>query len=192
MNVLYEVGVGLLLGFSLTIPPGPMNALIASQSVRSRRRGIVTGLGAMSADAVLGTVVFALSATVVLTTYLRPIYVLGAGVMGYLAYRLLSPRPEAAAPEAGAVRVYSTALAIGVSNPFQILWWLTAGLAFAYLGGLALFAGLFGAIAVWVVAFPTALSAGAQRSARIERGVTVASGAAMAAFAVYFAYLAWV
>jgi len=190
MNVPYEVGVGLLLGFSLTIPPGPMNALIASQSVRSWRRGLVTGLGAMSADAVLGAVVFVLSTTIVLARFLRPIYILGAVTMGYFGYRLLAPRPEAPAPDTGTVRVYSTALAIGVSNPFQILWWLTAGLAFAYLGGIALFAGLFGAIAIWIVGFPYALSAGAERSPRFERGVTIVSGAVMAGFAVYFAYLA--
>jgi threonine/homoserine/homoserine lactone efflux protein len=110
--------------------------------------------------------------------------------MGYLASRLLFPGPRRVAPETGVVRTYSTALAIGVSNPFQILWWLTAGLAFAYLGGLALFAGLFGAIAVWIVAFPYALSVGAERSPRFERGVAYGSGAIMAAFAVYFAYLA--
>jgi threonine/homoserine/homoserine lactone efflux protein len=190
MNVAYEVGVGLLLGFSLTIPPGPMNALIATQSVRSLRRGIVTGLGAMSADAILGAVVFVLSATIALGSFVRPIYALGCGVMGYLGYRLLAPRPRTEASEAGAVRTYSTALAVGLSNPFQILWWLTAGLAFAYLGGLALFAGLFGAIAIWIVAFPYALSVGAQRSPRFERWVTYGSGAIMVAFAVYFAYLA--
>ena len=190
MNVGYEVGVGLLLGFSLTIPPGPMNALIASQSVRSLRRGVVTGLGAMSADAILGAVIFVLSATIAFGAFVRPIYLLGCVVMGYFGYRLLFPRPRAAAPDAGTVRTYSTALAIGVTNPFQILWWLTAGLAFAYLGGLALFAGLFGAIAIWIVAFPYALSTGAQRSPRFERGVTYGAGAIMVAFAVYFAYLA--
>ena len=190
MNVAYEVGVGLLLGFSLVIPPGPMNALIAAQSVRSRRKGVVTGLGAMSADAILGAVVFVVSATVALSAFVRPIYALGSVVMGYLGYRLVTARSRPVLPETGTVRTYSTALAIGVSNPFQILWWLTAGLAFAYLGGWALFAGLFGAIAVWITAFPYALSAGAKRSPGFERAVTYGSGAVMVAFAAYFAYLA--
>ncbi len=190
MNVAYEAGVGMLLGFSLTIPPGPMNALIASQSVRSFRGGVVTGLGAMSADAVLAAVVFVLSAAVDLTAYLRAVYALGCAVMGYFGYRLLAPHPRAEAADLGTVRTYSTALAIGVSNPFQILWWLTAGLAFAYLGGLVLFLGLFGAIAVWIVLFPYALSVGAKRSPSLERWVTLGSGAIMVGFAAYFGYLA--
>ena len=186
----YEFAVGLLLGFTLTAPPGPMNALIASQAVRSLRRGIVTGLGAMSADAILAAVVFALSAFVDLTKFVRTIYVLGCLVMGYFGYRLLVPHPTSAPPPVSAVRTYTTALLIGLSNPFQILWWLTAGLAFAYVGGALLFAGLFGAIAVWIVAFPYTFSLGAQRSPSLERWVTYGSGAIMVGFAAYFAFLA--
>jgi threonine/homoserine/homoserine lactone efflux protein len=190
MNILYELGVGVVLGFTLTAPPGPMNVLIASRSARSLNRGIVTGMGAMSADAVLGGVVFVLSAAVDLTSFIRAIYVLGCLVMAYLGYRLLTPRPSSTLLADSPVRTYSSALLIGLSNPFQILWWLTAGLAFAYIGGLALFAGLFGAIAVWIVAFPYAVSAGARRSPNAERWITYGSGGILIAFAVYFAVLA--
>jgi threonine/homoserine/homoserine lactone efflux protein len=190
MSSLYEIAVGLLLGFTLTAPPGPMNALIASQAVRSLRRGILTGLGAMSADAILAVVVFVLSTAIELTTFIRPIYALGCGVMGYFGYRLLVPHPPSIAPPTGSVRTYSTALLIGISNPFQILWWLTAGLAFAYVGGALLFAGLFGAIAMWIVAFPYALTVGVQRFPLVERWVTYGSGFVMVAFAAYFAFLA--
>ena len=190
MNVAYEVLLGLVLGFSLTIPPGPMNALIASCSVRSFRRGVFTGLGAMSADAILGVIVFVLSSVVDFHSVEREIYVLGTVVMGYFGIRLLLARGRPAAAEIGDARTYSTGLGVGLSNPFQILWWLTAGLAFAYLGGLTLFAGLFGAIAVWIVAFPWALRRGAERSASFEELVTVVSAAIMVAFAAYFAYLA--
>jgi threonine/homoserine/homoserine lactone efflux protein len=190
MNTLYEVGVGFVLGFTLTAPPGPMNALIASQAVRSLRRGVVTGLGAMSADAILGAVVFVLSTAADLLTFVRPIYLLGCIVMTYFGYRLLVPRPDVAALPAGTIRTYSSALLVGVSNPFQILWWFTAGIAFAYVGGLLLFVGLFGAIAVWVVVFPYALAAGARRSPVLERWVRYGSGVLMVAFAAYFAFLA--
>ncbi len=59
MNELYLVLAGLALGFSLTVPPGPMNALIAGRAMRSLRAGITTGLGAMTADALLGAIVYA-------------------------------------------------------------------------------------------------------------------------------------
>jgi threonine/homoserine/homoserine lactone efflux protein len=186
----YVFAFGLLLGFSLTIPPGPMNALIASQSVASMRRGVITGLGAMSADLVLGVAVYLLETHVDLHEFVRWVYVLGCGVMAFFGYRLLARRPEEGAPETGELRTYSAALGLGLSNPFQILWWLTAGLAFAYLGGLVLFAGLFGAIAVWIIVFPGAMHAGVRRHPRVGRFVTWASGGILIALAIYFAVLA--
>ncbi len=191
MSLLYELGAGLVLGFSLTIPPGPMNAFIAAETVRSWRRGVVAGLGAMSADALLAVVVYSLSASVDLHEYVRAVYAIGAAVLTYFGVRLLLP-PTSAEP-LGVVahaRTYSTALGLGLSNPFQILWWLTAGLAFAYAGGPELFLGLFGAILIWIVAFPLALHAGTHRSVRVAEAVRLVSGAALVAFAVYFVVLA--
>lgn len=185
-----ELLIGVALGFTLAVPPGPMNALIAAESVKAWRRGFLTGLGAMSADGVLAVVIYALSQNVDLQAYLRAVYAVGAVVMTYFALRLLRPAPAGTAAPAGVVRTYSTALGLGLSNPLQILWWLTAGLAFAYLGGLVVFAGLFGAIAVWITLFPWAIHEGAQRSARAQRVVVALSGVILAAFAVYFAILA--
>jgi threonine/homoserine/homoserine lactone efflux protein len=185
------VAFGLALGFSLTIPPGPMNALIASRAARSLRAGIVTGFGAMSADLVLGLLVYALRSVVDLSTVVRYIYAIGAVVMAYLGYRLLTGPAVVVRPEEEAgLRTYTQALAIGVSNPFQVLWWLTAGLAFAYLGGLPLFVALFGAILVWVLVFPYAVHLGTRERPDIARAVIYGSGAILIAFAAYFAYLA--
>jgi threonine/homoserine/homoserine lactone efflux protein len=44
---------GLLLSYSLAVPPGPMDALIAAWSLRSFRHGFAVGAGAMSADFLL-------------------------------------------------------------------------------------------------------------------------------------------
>ncbi len=186
----FELAFGLALGFSLAVPPGPMNAFIAAQSVRSRRRGTLTGLGAMSADAVLAAVVFLLSSALDLSAYARGLYLVGAVVMAYFGVHLLRTRAETGAAGPSDARTYTTALGIGLSNPFQILWWLTAGLAFAYLGGAVLLVGLFGAIAVWVVAFPIVVRAGAERSPRFAPVVTLVSAGAMIAFAGYFVVLA--
>ena len=190
MSIVGDLSFGLLLGFSLTIPPGPMNAWIASNSVGSLRRGVITGLGAMSADLVLGVGVYLLATHVDVTAFLRWVYVLGCVAMVFFGYRILARRTDAAVPETGGLRSYSAALGLGISNPFQILWWLSAGLAFAYLGGIVLFVGLFGAIAVWIVVFPWAVHAGVRQSPRAGSLVTWVSGGIMVAFAVYFAVLA--
>ena len=190
MAIAYDLAFGLLLGFSLTIPPGPMNVLIAAHSVASMRRGVITGLGAMSADLLLGVAVYLLQAAVDLHEAVRWVYVLGCGVMAFFGYRVLAHREKDAASVPSGLRTYSAALVVGISNPFQILWWLTAGLAFAYLGGLVLFVGLFGAIAVWIVAFPWAIHAGVRHHPEVVWLVPWISGGIMVGFAVYFAVLA--
>lgn len=191
MTSLYLVLAGLALGFSLVIPPGPMNALIAVRSVRSLRAGITTGLGAMTADVVLGTLVYALHSVVDLTPIVRWVEAAGAVVMGLFAYRVLARESQTVPPPAGPdVRVFSEALFVGVTNPFQVIWWLTAGLTFAYLGGAWLIGALFGAIAIWIVALPYALHRGARRFAQFPRAVAVVSGALLTGFAAYCALLA--
>jgi threonine/homoserine/homoserine lactone efflux protein len=190
MDIGFALAFGLVLGFSLTIPPGPMNALIASQTVRSLRSGILTGLGAMSADLVLGILVYALRAELDLGSVLRWLYVVGAVVMVVFGLLLLRTATGPAPERVSGIRTYSQAVLVGISNPFQILWWLTAGLAFAYFGGVVLFAGLFVAIAVWVVSFPYALHRGMVQRPGAARVVLYVSCAMMFAFAAYFLILA--
>jgi threonine/homoserine/homoserine lactone efflux protein len=185
-----DLGFGILLGFSLTIPPGPMNALIAARSVRSLRAGTVTGLGALSADLVLGTIIFALRSTIDLASFVRIIYALGSLVMVVLGVLVLRGRDRSEEDRTPGLRAYSQAIAIGVTNPFQILWWLTAGLAFAFVGGIILFVGLFGAIAIWVVVFPWVVHRGTLRYPKLRGLITIVSVSIMFGFAIYFALLA--
>ncbi|HTW39360.1 MAG TPA: LysE family transporter [Thermoplasmata archaeon] len=190
MDAGFAIVFGFALGFSLTIPPGPMNALIAAQSVRSLRSGIITGLGAMSADLILAVLVYSLRAEIPFGSIVRWVYLVGAGVMVFLGTRLLlRPRTEETTPDSHA-RTYTQGVLVGLSNPFQIVWWLTAGLAFAYLGGLLLFVALFAAVAIWVVAFPYALHLGTRRHPGVSRAVVYVSCAILFAFAVYFVLLA--
>ncbi len=190
MSVLTDLGFGMVLGFSLTIPPGPMNALIASISARSYRGGVVTGLGALSADLVLGGIVFGLYSEVHLAPVVRWVYAVGAVVMVYLGLRILRSPAEAPGEDEIGVRTFARALALGITNPFQIVWWISAGLAFAYLGGPVLFVGLFGAVALWVVAFPFAVHAGTRGHPSARRPIAVASALILFGFALYFAALA--
>ena len=99
MSIAYLVLVGLALGFTLTIPPGPMNALIAVRSVRSLRAGITTGFGAMTADLVLGILVYLLHSLVNLSPVVRWVEAGGAVVMALFAYRVLTRDAQAAPPD---------------------------------------------------------------------------------------------
>jgi threonine/homoserine/homoserine lactone efflux protein len=190
VGLAYTFLLGLALGFSLTIPPGPMNALIASQTIRSLRAGVVTGVGAMSADFVLLVLVYGLHTVVNLASVVRYVYLVGAVVMVVFGCRLLLRPAEGPTEDTSGIRTYSQAIVGGLSNPFQVVWWLTAGVAFAYLGGVLLFLGLFAAIGVWVVSFPYALHLGTRKHPGLARGVLYASVGLMFAFAAYFVILA--
>ncbi|MGI0140585.1 MAG: LysE family transporter [Thermoplasmata archaeon] len=181
---------GLVLGFSLTIPPGPMNALITSAAVRSWRSGVVTGLGALSADAVLGVAVFELQSVVDFSRYIGWIYLLGTVAMIGLALLLLRSKPAGVAGGDRHLATYSRAVLLGITNPFQIVWWFTAGIAFAYVGGALLFAGLFGAIAIWVIVFPGMVHTGTQRYPQLAAWLSIGSALLLLAFSAYFLALA--
>lgn len=187
MGLLESLAFGVALGFSLTVPPGPMNALIASRAARSLRGAVLTGAGAMTADAILAAFVFSLVQFVDLAPVVRLLDAAAVAMMVYFGVRVLRSLRAPSSDVPSDARTFSLGVVVGVSNPFQVAWWLTAGLAFARYGGPVLLAGLFGAIAVWVVVFPLALSEVARRSPRVGEGISVASAAIMFAFAAYFA-----
>src|SRR5207245_11567444 len=88
LDVLWAVLAGTGIGLSLAAPPGPVNAIIASQTVtRSWRAGFLVGMGATTADSIfLGVSVLARSAVVRIQGWVPVIALLGAGVMAYFAW----------------------------------------------------------------------------------------------------------
>ena len=184
------LAAGVLLGFSLAAPPGPMNALIAANTVhRGRGAGTLTGLGALSADAVLGFLVLGLGASRWLAPYRTELDLLGAGVLCLFAFKILRPRAAPAAPVGSMRSPYLLGLGLGISNPYQILWWLTAGLALVATGGAVLLLGLFGAIGVWIVSFPLGLHWISARRPRVQQSLTVGSGVLLLGFAALLVLL---
>jgi threonine/homoserine/homoserine lactone efflux protein len=96
---------------------------------------------------------------------LRAIYIAGGIYMTLLAVLIAISTPKRANNEGGdrsmnTLISYSTSLALGLTNPYQILWWLSAGLSFFTIFGLAAIAGLFMAILVWITIFPLLVRAG--------------------------------
>jgi threonine/homoserine/homoserine lactone efflux protein len=214
---------GVVFGLALAAPPGPMNAVIAQESVLvGWWAGVRAGLGAMSADAVffvcslLGVVAF-----VERLPTLRAVMV-GAGglLMLYFAYGTAVEafddasmvEIDAADGVAGAAvgTGFRKAFVLALTNPYQILFWLTigvgllepgrldvlsytpyvgpdlAGLLVVHTGSPTLLAGFFLGIACWVVGFPTALRAAQRRVAAVEPLIAGASAVVLAGFGVVF------
>jgi threonine/homoserine/homoserine lactone efflux protein len=209
LNAVVSGLAGVALGLSLAAPPGPMNAIIAEESVlRGWGSGFRAGLGAMSADAcflvlaLLGVVTVVRDVPVVQ----RTLFGLGGLLMLYFAYGTASDANAAFGGDAGRTedggageadgddegradgsdvaadgagpaageesKGFRKAFVLALTNPYQILWWLTAGvglldpgtLALDALGGLTvstgssvIVVGFFGGIALWITGFPAAL-----------------------------------
>ncbi len=190
-----QLAAGLLLGYSLAIPPGPMNALIAAWALKGLRHGTAVGAGAMTADFVFMLITLFLYQEVlaaVSSRYTAIIYFAGSFFLLYIAYRIAASRPpEGVADKASdkALKGYLLGLSLGLVNPYQLGWWLTVGLSSISSFGIYWALGLFAAIATWIVSFPAAVRAGW----RLNRGATwmaikVFSAATLIAFGAYFVY----
>lgn len=184
---------GAVLGLSLAAPPGPMNAVIAEESVnRGWKAGFAAGLGAMSADAAFfvlalaGVVAFIRDAPTV-----RGVMVgIGGFLMLYFAYGAVQNAGEFRGTEGAGTAGFRKAFALALTNPYQITWWLTAGVgllnpgtiqafgySFAAANGVLTVAGFFGGIVFWITSFPAALRAAGDQVDALGR--TIAYGSAL-------------
>jgi threonine/homoserine/homoserine lactone efflux protein len=252
--VVGSLAAGVVFGVALAAPPGPMNAVIAEESVlRGWTSGFRAGLGAASADAVffvlslLGVVAFvrefprvqgvmvgvggvlmlyfAYGAASELGTTFSPDRPAtdGAGGDAATASTSASGRPDAtgrggAGAGAGAdtntdalgATGFRKAFVLALTNPYQILFWLTigvgllesgqvdvlaetpyvgadlAGLLIVETGSPALIVGFFGGIGVWITGFPATLVYAQRRVDRFAPVVAGASALVLAGFGVAF------
>ena len=204
---------GVLFGLALAAPPGPMNAIIAEESVlRGWASGFRAGLGAMTADLVfLGLALLGAVAVLERAPAVRNAMVAAGGVlMLYFAYGAARGATESfRADGTPRGRGFTKAFVLALTNPYQVLFWLTvgvgllapgrvdvlsyasdalAGLVVVETGHPALLVGLFGGVLAWIVGFPAALTAAERRTERLAPAVALASAALLALFGVYFLY----
>jgi len=134
---------GLLIGFSIAAPVGPIGILCIQRTLTAgRTSGLTTGLGAASADAVYGCIAgFGLTwiSQFLLTqkTWLQ----LGGGVfLAYLGLKAWMARPGSdsqTAASAGFLRAYLSTFFLTLTNPMTILSFMAvfAGLGIAAAAG---------------------------------------------------------
>ncbi|PSP74824.1 lysine transporter LysE [Halobacteriales archaeon QS_3_64_16] len=248
-------------GLALAAPPGPMNAIIAEESVlRGWSAGTRAGLGAMSADACF--LLLALyGASAVLTRYplVRAVMIgVGGLLMWYFAYGTArdasaaftrrgtsaptdrpavgtgrtidtdetagtdgaastgsvgdstSSEPERRAGRADTNGGFRKAFVLALTNPYQIVFWLTIGvgllrpgrldvlsflpyvgdaLAGAFVvstGSPLLLIGFFAGIGLWITCFPAALVAAGRQIDALAPAVAYGSAAVLVAFGALF------
>jgi len=215
-NVLVTLLLGGVFGLALAAPPGPMNAVIAEESVlRGWTAGFRAGLGAMTADAMF--MVLALLGVVAFVERFPTVRAVMVGVGGllmlYFAYgalrdarqRTLGPDVDAD-PGAGFLKAFTLA----ATNPYQILFWLTigvgllepgqvdvlartpyvgdrlAGRLIVTTGSPTLLVGFFAGILVWITGFPAALVTAKRRTEKFAPAVAAVSALVLVGFGVAF------
>ncbi|MFB6122941.1 MAG: LysE family translocator [Haloferacaceae archaeon] len=221
-NLLPSLVAGVVFGLALAAPPGPMNAIIAEESVvNGWTAGFRAGLGAMSADATF--FVLAFLGVVAFVEQFPTVQALMVGVGGvlmlYFAYGAAREArgefvPEEELPTDGGetprTRGFRKAFVLALTNPYQILFWLTigvgllqsgrvdvlgrtpyvgeslAGLFVVQTGSPAMLVGFFLGILVWITSFPAALRAAERRVEAFAPAVAGASALVLAGFGVLF------
>ena len=189
---------GILIGFSIAAPVGPIGLLCIRRSLADGRgAGLATGLGAATADAAYGCIAgFGLTAVSnFLVSQKLWLGFVGGLVLCYLGVRTFVARPtedSRTMSETGLSSAYLSTLLLTLTNPMTILSFLAvfAGLGLAgapdYLNASLLVGGVFTGSAIWwlLLSSGTALFRSQFDSDRL-RLVNRVSGTILVAFGVY-------
>lgn len=187
---------GLIIGFSIAAPVGPIGVLCIRRTLADgRASGLVSGLGAATADAIYGCVAgFGLTfITRILIGQQNWIRLLGGLFLCYLGLRTLLARPVEKAPAAagrGLVQAYASTFFLTLTNPVTILAFaaIFAGLGVGsesgnYLSAGLLVLGVFTGSALWWFVLSGVVSGlRTKLNVKVLRWVNRVSGAIIVAF----------
>ncbi|WP_338727864.1 LysE family transporter [Haladaptatus sp. DJG-WS-42] len=140
--------LGALFGVSIAAPVGPIGILCIQRTLSNGwRSGVVSGLGAATADAVYGAIVaFGVTAiSSLLLTYASPLRLVGGLLLLVLGVQTLRQAPATESAEEsngrGLVSDYTTTLALTLANPVTILAFVAIVTGYSVAVGSAVEAG---------------------------------------------------
>ncbi|WP_255170275.1 LysE family translocator [Natrononativus amylolyticus] len=148
-SLLVSAVAGVVFGVALAAPPGPMNAIIAEESVlRGWHAGFWAGVGAMLADVLFFALTFAGVAALLggNRTVQHVLFLVGGALMLFFALGAARDARAASSFTDGEVDRSATgfqkAFALSLTNPYQLAFWLTVGVGLVRPGTLSLTAHL--------------------------------------------------
>lgn len=156
---------GIILGFSIAAPVGPIGILCIRRTLASgRATGFVSGLGAASADAFFGSIT-ALGLTAISSflvsqeVWLRLVGGLFLVYLGVSTFRSRPAEQAATAVEGGLLAAYGSTFLLTLTNPMTILAFAAMFSALGPGGSSSVFAGaamivpgvFFGSAAWWLL-----------------------------------------
>jgi threonine/homoserine/homoserine lactone efflux protein len=188
---------GLLIGFSIAAPVGPIGVLCLRRTLaEGRLAGLVSGLGAATADAFYGSIA-GFGVTLIANVLVQQQMVLrlvGGLFLCYLGVRTFLARPAEQSAQVqgqGLLGNYASTLFLTLTNPVTILSFagIFAGLGLSagadYLSAGLLVLGVFLGSALWWLTLSTGASLLRSRlTPPVLRWLNRASGVVIAAFGV--------
>jgi threonine/homoserine/homoserine lactone efflux protein len=189
---------GLLIGFSISVPVGPVGVLVIRRTlVEGFASGLVSGVGCATGMALYGSVIgFGLTAiSDLLVRVQRPLAIVGGLFLVYLGYtivRAAPPDPTSPLQRRSLLGAYASTLALTIFNPAVILYFLAIFTGSdlldrqrSYGTAVVLVLGVFLGALGWWLALSGAVSLMRTRlNDRILRWANALSGLAIAAFGV--------
>lgn len=191
---------GLLVGLSISAPVGPMGLLCIRRTLAlGKTGGFLTGLGVATADGLYSSIAaFGISSiSTLLQQYALPFRLFSATVLATLGMRIfMNARHPSdwnqALPASRRITLYLTTLALALSNPLGILFFIAffAGSGLADTGGsliasLALISGvILGSLSWWIFLTSCVAVLGRRLPARILLRINQASGMLITLFGV--------
>ncbi len=118
---------GLIIGFSLAIPVGPIGLLLIRRTLtRGRMAGLISGLGAATADAIYGAIAgFGITLlSNFLVTHSIVLRLMGGAFLCYLGGRIFLSKPRERATKGAEENIlhdYLSTLFLTLTNPLTIL-----------------------------------------------------------------------
>lgn len=152
---------GMMLGFGAAVPLGPINLLIMNEALKSYKKAVFIGLGAMSAD-----ITYLLFIIYGVTTFLKDqmllnvLSILGGFFLIYFAYLIFQGRNQKIKKvnllkEKSLISHYLKGYILTLLNPYTILFWLSVTTYSANTDSLILtILGLMSAILLWITLMP--------------------------------------
>lgn len=192
---------GLIIGFSIAAPVGPINLLCLRRSLADgRRMGLVSGLGAAAADTTYGAIAaVGLTAVTAFLVNHRPWLQLFGGtfllVLGLMTMRARPPRREASTPvHVGRLRdAFVSTYILTLANPMTIVAFtgVFAGLGLGWQTGgtidaLQLIGGVFlGSSLWWLILALLAGTFGRHLNDGMLRLINLIAGGVLASFGLW-------
>ena len=204
----YTLTQNILLGLTLAAPIGPVNVEIIKRGLNGGfRQALLTGAGAMCADATYLTLIF-----FGLTSFLNSAFI--AGLLGIAGSFILiylgavsvkeyfKKTTEAPAPQKRIFKhSFVAGFALAISSPMTIVWWTGVFGALmasqgpvktslsAFLSCLSILLGCF----LWVFFLAAALHGGKKIiNERLTRLISMIAGLFLVGFGIYFLYRTWI